>query len=193
MPWDIYLNNFTTELQLVPWQSLSDNLQWLRTVSLELNILYRYWAEWCVNVELVQHFFEITRWMMMRDQSPLLKTDHQPLKWLDSASKSHAHSQRLECWALELHAYEFGTMYIPTRHKTKLQTHSENLVTLNPPVSKADLSEAQKTDPVLKSMIDHLLLTDMPPPQTNGKPFPTGVLNNYAPNSVCMILCCVEK
>ena len=28
-----------------------------------------------------------------------LKTDHQPLKWLDSARKSRAHSQRLERWA----------------------------------------------------------------------------------------------
>ena len=99
-----------------------------------------------------------------------LKTDHQPYKWLDSARKSRAHSQRLERWALELHAYEFDTIYQPGAQNQvadALSHCSVNLVTLNPPVSKADLSEAQKIDPVLKSVIDHLLLTDIP--LTSGK------------------------
>ena len=47
-----------------------------------------------------------------------------------------------------------------------------NLVTLSPPVSKADLSEAQKTDPVLKAVMDHLLLTDMPPTSGKWRTFP---------------------
>ena len=40
-----------------------------------------------------------------------LKTDHKPLEWLDSAKKSRAHSQHLECWSLELCAYEFDIAY----------------------------------------------------------------------------------
>ena len=47
-----------------------------------------------------------------------------------------------------------------------------NLVTLNPTVSKADLSEVQKTDPVLKSVIDHLSLTDMPSTLRKWRTFP---------------------
>ena len=47
-----------------------------------------------------------------------------------------------------------------------------NLVILNPPVSKADLSEVQKTDPVLRSVMDHLLLTDMPPTSRKWRIFP---------------------
>ena len=50
------------------------------------------------------------------------------------------------------------------------------MVISNLPVSKADdaadLSEAQKTDPVMKSVIDHLLLTDMPPISGKWRNFP---------------------
>ena len=104
-----------------------------------------------------------------------LKTDHQPLKWLDSARKSYAHSQRLECRALELHAYEFDTVYQPgiqNQVADALFRWPVNLVTLNPPVSKADLSEVQKTDPVLKSVMDHLLLTNMLPNSRKWRMFP---------------------
>ena len=31
-----------------------------------------------------------------------LETDHKPLEWLESAKASHARSQRLERWSLEL-------------------------------------------------------------------------------------------
>ena len=104
-----------------------------------------------------------------------LKTDHQPLKWLDSAKKSRAHSQRLERWALELRAYEFDTVYQPGTQNQVADALSRcpvNLVTLSPSVSKADLSEAQKTDPVLKAEMDHFLLTDMPPTSGKWRTFP---------------------
>ena len=105
----------------------------------------------------------------------LHSTDHQPLKWLDSARKSRAHSQCLERWTLELRAYEFDTVYQPgTQNQVAdaLSCCPVTLVTLSPPVSKADLSEAQKTDPVLKAVMDHLLLADMPPTSGKWKTFP---------------------
>ena len=79
-----------------------------------------------------------------------LKTDHQLLKWLDPTRKGCAYSQRLECRALELYVYEFDTLYQPGAQNqvvtAALSCCSVNLVTLNSPVSKADLSETQKTD-----------------------------------------------
>ena len=42
-----------------------------------------------------------------------LETDHKPLDWLESAKVSHAHSQHLERWSLELHAYDFKVVHYP--------------------------------------------------------------------------------
>jgi len=41
----------------------------------------------------------------------ILETDHKPLKWLQSHKQSHAHSQHLEWWSLELRAYDFKVVY----------------------------------------------------------------------------------
>ena len=42
-----------------------------------------------------------------------LETDHKPLEWLESHKQSHARSQCLERWSLELRAYDFRIMYRP--------------------------------------------------------------------------------
>ena len=42
-----------------------------------------------------------------------LETDHKPLKWLESARKSHAGAQPLERWVLELRAFEFDMVHRP--------------------------------------------------------------------------------
>ena len=44
-----------------------------------------------------------------------LETDHKPLEWLESAKVSHARSQRLERWSLELRAYyDFKVVHHPS-------------------------------------------------------------------------------
>ena len=105
-----------------------------------------------------------------------LRTDHKPLEWLDSAKKSRSQSQRLERWSLELRAYEFSTTYQPgTKNQAAdaLSRHPVNLVSVDPQVNKTQLSQAQSTDPVLKSVIDHLSTSDTPPPPTGiWKTFP---------------------
>ena len=42
-----------------------------------------------------------------------VETDHKPLEWLESHKQSHARSQCLERWSLELRAYDFRIMYRP--------------------------------------------------------------------------------
>jgi len=50
---------------------------------------------------------------------------------------------------------------------------SINLVALNPLISKTQLSEAKKTDPVLRPIIDQLQTSDTPPPSSGiWKTFP---------------------
>ena len=36
-----------------------------------------------------------------------IHTDHKPLEWLESSKTSKSRSQRLECWSLELRAFDF--------------------------------------------------------------------------------------
>ena len=118
-----------------------------------------------------------------------LRIDHKPLEWLISAKKSRAHSQRLEHWSLKLRAYEFDIAYQPGRQNQVANALSRcpvNLVTLNPPVSTTELSQAQATDPVLKPVIDYLLTTDTPL-QESGELFLTKVLNSCGPNALYMI------
>lgn len=41
----------------------------------------------------------------------ILVTDHKPLEWLESAKVSHAQSQHLEQWSLELMVYDFDVVH----------------------------------------------------------------------------------
>lgn len=95
-----------------------------------------------------------------------LETDHKPLEWLESARISHARSQRLERWSLELRAYEFDLVYRPgetNQHADALSRHPITLVAAHCPMTKADLAEAQQQDPVLSKVHQLLRNTDTPP------------------------------
>ena len=39
-------------------------------------------------------------------------TDHKPLEWLESSKTSKSHLQRLECWSLELRAFDFDIIHL---------------------------------------------------------------------------------
>jgi len=41
----------------------------------------------------------------------VIETDHKPLEWLQSKQSSHAHSQKLERWALQLCGFNFSIVY----------------------------------------------------------------------------------
>ena len=48
-----------------------------------------------------------------------LETDHKPLEWLESHKQSHAHSQWLQRWFLELQTYDFHIVYHPGKKQPK--------------------------------------------------------------------------
>ena len=85
-----------------------------------------------------------------------LETDHKQLQWLESAKKSYAHAQRLECWSLELRAFEFDVVHRPGRcnqHADALSRVPISVVAVHSPIHMTDLATAQQNDPVLSSSL----------------------------------------
>ena len=104
-----------------------------------------------------------------------LERNHKPLEWLESARTSHARSHRLERWSLELRAYEFDITYKPgatNQNADALSREPIALVALHPPMEKPKLAEAQKQDPVLGIVIDHLVNDTTPLATTQWRKFP---------------------
>ena len=104
-----------------------------------------------------------------------LQTDHKPLMWLQSAKESHARSQRLERWALELRAFEFTVKHRPGVENVdadSLSRHPVSLVALEPPLSFTDISTAQHSDPVLSKVLSHLQSSSARPSSNNWRWFP---------------------
>ena len=104
-----------------------------------------------------------------------LQTDHKPLLWLESAKESHARSQRLERWVLELRAYEFTVKHRPGIENVdadSLSRHPVSLMALQPPISSTELTAAQQLDPVLSKVITHLQSSGVRPPSKDWRLYP---------------------
>ena len=103
-----------------------------------------------------------------------LETDHKPLEWLESAKVSHARSQRLERWSLELRAYDFKVVHRPGKdncHVDSLSRLPISLVALQAPITITEISKAQRSDPSL-SLVIKLLEEGDTPTTTEWKQFP---------------------
>ena len=95
-----------------------------------------------------------------------LETDHKPLEWLESARTSHARSQRLERWSLELRAYQFNIVYKPgatNQNADALSRMPIGLVALRSPLDRHEFSQAQRSDPLLIKVIDLFERHQTPP------------------------------
>jgi len=84
-----------------------------------------------------------------------LETDHKPLEWLESHKQSHARSQRLERWSLELRAFDFRIAYRPGKDNQCADSLSRlpvSLVALENPTTLQQIATAQEQDPVLATV-----------------------------------------
>ena len=105
-----------------------------------------------------------------------LETDHKPLEWLESHRQSHARSQRLERWSLELRAYDFNITYRPGKNNQCADALSRCPVTIvgwEHPLSAQQIGTAQQQDPTLSEV--HRLLQSNPdsaPTSSDWKRFP---------------------
>ena len=117
-----------------------------------------------------------------------LETDHKPLEWLESAKVSHARSQRLERWSLELRAYDFKVVHRPGKdncHVDSLSRLPISLVALQAPVTITEISKAQRSDPSL-SLVIKALEEGETPTTAEWKQFPCGGTNKYGDSSCYM-------
>ena len=88
-----------------------------------------------------------------------LETDHKPLEWLQSHKQSHARSQCLERWSLELRAYDFKITYRPGKDNQYADTLSRlpvSLVASETPITLQQIATAQNQDPILSIVYAHL-------------------------------------
>ena len=88
-----------------------------------------------------------------------LETDHKPLEWLESHKQSHAHSQRLQRWSLELRAYDFHVVYRPGANNQcadSLSRYPVSLVGTQPEMTIQQIATAQEQDPVLSTVCEQL-------------------------------------
>ena len=86
----------------------------------------------------------------------ILEADHKPLLLLESAKSSHARSQRLERWSLELRTHEFQIIHRPGTSNIPADVLSRfpvSLVAMEASLSPSQISQAQCEDPVLSTVI----------------------------------------
>ena len=79
-----------------------------------------------------------------------IHTDHKPLEWLESSKTSKSLSQRIECWSLELRAFDFDIVHVPGNTNLNADALSRQpiaVVGVTTPVSKEKITAAQKVTP----------------------------------------------
>ena len=104
----------------------------------------------------------------------IVETDHNPLERLQSKRCSHAHSQKLEKWALELRGFDFSIVYRQGTHN-HADALSRRLVTMVAITSDMDntvMAAAQESDPLLKVVIQQLASKEAPAAIGNWRKYP---------------------
>ena len=105
-----------------------------------------------------------------------VETDHKPLEWLESHRQSHARSQRLERWSLELRAYDFNITYRPGKHNQCADSLSRLPVTIvgwDQPLNAQQIGKAQQRDSTLSVVRAHLYANpSSAPTSSDWKRFP---------------------
>jgi len=86
----------------------------------------------------------------------VIETDHKPLEWLQSKQSSHACSQKLERWALQLRGFDFSIVYhqgSQNQHADALSWRPVAIVAVGRDLDHTTMAAAQKSDPVLHTVI----------------------------------------
>ena len=88
-----------------------------------------------------------------------METDHKSLEWLESHRQSHAHSQHLKRWSLELQAYDFNIIYRPGKSNQCADSLSRLPVTMvgwDQPLIAQQIGKARQQDSTLSVVHAHL-------------------------------------
>ena len=105
----------------------------------------------------------------------IVETDHKPLEWLQSKRCSHARSQKLERWALELRGFDFSIVYRQGTHNPHADALSRRpitMVTIKSDMDNTVMAAAQESDPLLKVVIQQLASKEAPAAIGNWRKYP---------------------
>lgn len=105
----------------------------------------------------------------------IVETDHKPLEWLQSKRSSHARSQKLERWALELRGFDFSIVHRQgshNQHADALSRRPVTTVTINSDLDSKAMAAAQKSDPVLDVVLKQLASKEAPSFTGSWRKFP---------------------
>jgi len=105
----------------------------------------------------------------------IIETDHKPLEWLESKRSSHARSQKLERWALQLRGFDFSIVYrqgSQNQHADALSRRPVTLVAIGTDLDNATITAAQRSDPVLNTVIQQISRKGKPQLAGSWRKFP---------------------
>ena len=105
----------------------------------------------------------------------VIETDHKPLEWLESKRSSHARSQKLERWALQLRGFDFSIVYrqgSQNQHADALSRRPIAMVAIGRDLDHTMITAAQKSDPVLQTLIQQMSCKEKPSLTGNWRKFP---------------------
>ena len=89
----------------------------------------------------------------------LLETDHKPLEWLNTPKSSKSHSQQLERWSLQLHAFQFSVIHwlgSTNQPADALSRKPVSVVSISSTWDKNFLAQEQRSGPVLSMLFPNL-------------------------------------
>ena len=105
----------------------------------------------------------------------VIETDHKPLEWLKSKRSSHARSQKLERWALQLRGFDFS---ITNREGSRnqqadaLSCKPVTIVAISSELDSTVIAAAQQSDAVLDTVLRQIGSKETPPLTNNWRKFP---------------------
>jgi len=105
----------------------------------------------------------------------VIETDHKPLEWLQSKRCSHARSQKLERWALQLRAFDFSIKHRQgscNQHADALSRKPVAMVAISTTLDINTIAAAQQSDPVLSAVLRQMALKEAPSHTSNWRRFP---------------------
>ena len=105
----------------------------------------------------------------------VIETDHKPLEWLQSKRSSHACSQKLERWALQLRGFDFSIVYhqgSQNQHTDALSRRPITMVAIVRDLDHTMIAAAQKSDPVLHTVLQQMSCKEKPSLTGNWRKFP---------------------
>jgi len=109
-------------------------------------------------------------WHYLMGAHFVIEIDHKPLKWLQLKWSSHARSQKLEWWSLQLRGFDFSVKYHQescNQHANALFREPVTMVAISTELDTNVIAAAQQSDPVLSIVFPQMTSKETPSSTNN--------------------------